>query len=127
VIPAGGVTSPVADAALVASIVDAAAAAKTVPMPHARRRFILLVMAIVLPNSRPAVHICVHMRLLSLMLVRVAKVFLHLTLRVQASEELVPPRSPGAAPGSGGADFGMIGAVESSGVARVHRPCAPAA
>ena len=46
--PAGGVTSLVAGAALVASIVDAAAAAKTVPMPHARRRFILLVMVIVL-------------------------------------------------------------------------------
>jgi hypothetical protein len=55
-------------------------------------------MVIVLPDSRPtrvrgpppAVHICVHMLLLSLVLVRVAKVFVHLTLRVQgASEELV--------------------------------------
>src|SRR5262245_13310268 len=43
VIPTGGVTS-LADAALAASIVDAAAAAKAVPMPPARRRFILLVM-----------------------------------------------------------------------------------
>src|SRR4029453_3636874 len=55
VIPTGVVTSLLlADAALVASIVDAAAAARAGPMPHARRRFIRLVMVVGLFESRPA-------------------------------------------------------------------------
>src|SRR6516162_5836304 len=53
VIRVGGVTSLLADAALAASVADAAAAARTAPMPRARRRFVLLVMMIVLPDFRP--------------------------------------------------------------------------
>ena len=39
VIPAGGVTSLFADAALIASVANAAAAASAAPMPPPRRRF----------------------------------------------------------------------------------------
>ena len=51
VIPANGVTSLFADAAPAASVAEAAAAPRTAPMRHARRRFVLLVMVIVLPDS----------------------------------------------------------------------------
>jgi hypothetical protein len=46
VIPARGVTSAFADAALAASVAEAAAAARTPPVRHASRRFVLLVMMI---------------------------------------------------------------------------------
>src|SRR6266568_5706932 len=51
VIP-GGVTSLAADAALMASVPNATAAANAAPMPQARRRLVLLVM-VVLPDLRP--------------------------------------------------------------------------
>src|SRR6266516_801799 len=50
VIPAGGVTSLLADAALIPNVAEAAAAARTAPMPRARRRFVLLIMVIFLPD-----------------------------------------------------------------------------
>src|SRR5690242_21766834 len=49
VMPANGVTLLLADAAPAASVAEAAAASRTAPMRHARRRFVLLVMVIVLP------------------------------------------------------------------------------
>src|SRR5262245_9991282 len=50
VIPGGGVPWLDADAGLAASVAEAAAAAKTPPMPCARRRLVLLVMVFVLPG-----------------------------------------------------------------------------
>ena len=44
VIPAGGITSLFADAALMASVPNAAAAANAAPMPQAKRRLVMLVM-----------------------------------------------------------------------------------
>ena len=61
------------------------------------------------------------MRLLSLVLVRVAKVFVVLSLRFRrrAKNSCAFDLQENTAPEVAG-DFGMIGAVESSGVARVH-------
>src|SRR5438034_8812553 len=50
VIPAGGVRSLLADDALMPSVPIAAAAAMPAPIPQARRRFVLLIMLIVLPE-----------------------------------------------------------------------------
>ena len=51
--PRRGVTSLAADAALMASVPNATAAARAAPMPQARRRFVMLIMLIVLPDLRP--------------------------------------------------------------------------
>src|SRR2546430_13838363 len=53
VIPVGAVPPLLADAALTASVATAAAAPRATPMPRARRRFLLLIMLIVLPDLRP--------------------------------------------------------------------------
>jgi hypothetical protein len=51
VIPANGAAPLVADAAPAARVAEAAAAPRTAPTRHARRRLVLLVMMIVLPDS----------------------------------------------------------------------------
>src|SRR5882724_529270 len=54
VIPASGAGPLLADAALMPSVPNAATAARPAPIPRARRRFVLLIMLIVLPqNLRP--------------------------------------------------------------------------
>src|SRR5215468_11773780 len=50
VIPASGAGPLLADAALTPSVPNAAAAARPAPIPRARRRFVLLIMLIVLPG-----------------------------------------------------------------------------
>src|SRR6516162_11068887 len=50
VIPASGARSVLADAALMPSVPNAAAAARPAPIPPARRRLVLLIMLIVLPD-----------------------------------------------------------------------------
>jgi hypothetical protein len=57
VIPTGGVTSLFAEVAPIPSVPDAAAAARTAPMRHASRRFVLLVMVIVLRIPAGAVRV----------------------------------------------------------------------
>src|SRR5262249_59105442 len=50
VIPASGAGPLLADAALTPSVPNAATAARPAPIPRARRRFVLLIMLIVLPG-----------------------------------------------------------------------------
>src|SRR6266700_6640787 len=50
VIPASGAGPLLADAALTPSVPNAATAARPAPIPRAKRRFVLLIMLIVLPG-----------------------------------------------------------------------------